>query len=235
MPNANIAGTTIAAIRAAAGSPIADGQSATLLIGPGVGTAGADQTAVNLTYNAALDKFLSEEFCAIRSTDQTPVALTASFTTKQYIGPATGNFWGVTSMRNVGSALAAGLALQYRHGAFLQLSGAGKNINLGCPFYQFNSGDPSPPASGYNTPPNQSDLVAETAYLQGGAANPGFKWTETGWANLLGPAVTGGLNPSGAPAITKDFLYPRVHAVMDAGAISSGSFVDYQLFLRYAG
>jgi hypothetical protein len=235
MPPINIVGTTIAGIRAAAGAPIADGQTATLVVGPDAGGVGTDQTLINLIYVAALDKFVSEEFCAIRSTDQVPVTLAANFTTKQYIGPATGNFWGVTSPRSAGAALAAGLALQYRHGAFLRLSGGGVAISLGAAFYHFNSGDPSPPASGYNTPPTQAELVAETAYLVGGAADPGFEWVESGWASLLGPAVTGGLNPVGAPAITKEYLYPRLHAKMGVGAVGSGSFVDYQLFLRYVG
>lgn len=235
MPNPlYIVGTSIAAIRSAAasGGSIPDGQPAVLRLG-----SGTDTTDIPLVYNMALDKFVGPEFCAVRSTDQVPFGLASSFTTKQYLGlsPSNGSYWGVTGMRKVGSALSAGLKLQYRHHGFLQKDSSGQMANVGCVFYHFNSGDPSPPAQGYNTPPAQSDLVAETAYLHGGVANPGFAWTESGWADLLGPAATGTYAPTGSPSITKDFVYPRVHMGMDAGATASGKVVDYALFLRYVG
>jgi hypothetical protein len=136
------------------------------------------------------------------------------------------------------------MGLEYKHSGFLLGNDATHGFSAGTGFYQFNSGDNTPT---FNTPPTQSDLVAETAYLHGGVnlIFQNSQWIEidqlgnSGWQTLKGPAPTfvAGTNvqPTGTPNVTKSILYPRLYGFMDNGYGGStpGGSILYTLYLRW--
>lgn len=201
--------------------PFTDGQEAEIRVAASSGSRGGP---VGLVYDAAratagVPPWVSEEFNVVRSADPSPIPITANFTTKQYMG--SGAAWGFVSPRKVGAALATGLALEYRHEAFLQLNAQSVPINVGCVFYQLDSGDNTPT---FTTPP--TGTIGETAYLNGGATATGnrFTWALGDWAAM-----------SWTTTPTKDMIYPNVIGFMNSGATTGGAMVDYALFMRYVG
>jgi hypothetical protein len=220
------------------GSP-GDGQQGAIRLG-----SGQDTFDVELVYNANRAKWVGGQFIAVRSSDQAVASpVDTPYTTKQLLGGTT-PLSSSASLEHAGAGVTAGMSLEYKHNGFLLGNDATHGFNSGVCFYQFNSGDNTPT---YHTPPNQSDLIAETAYLHGGVnlIFQNSQWTEidqlgnSGWQTLHGPAPTfvAGTNvqPTGTPAITKSVLYPRIYGFMDNGYGGStpGGSILYTLYLRW--
>jgi hypothetical protein len=231
--------TSASALEALFSGTPSDGQQGAIRLGSGQNT-----FDVELIYNANRSKWVGGQFIAVRSCDQTVASPVSSpYTTKQLLGGTT-PISSSAPLEYAGDGVTAGMSLEYKHHAFVAGNDATHGFNVGAAFYQFNSGDNTPT---YHTPPNQSDLVAETAYLHGGVnlILQNSQWIESdqlgnsGWQTLQGPAPTfvAGTNvqPTGTPAITKSMLYPRVYGFMDNGYSGStpGGSILYTLYLRW--
>jgi hypothetical protein len=231
----------MAALAQAVPAPV-NGQKAVIRIG-----SQQDVFDIPLVYVAARAKWVQpgQGFPAVRTTEQNafrPAGGPNNVEVKQYIPMSnTPNGWGFTAMRNMGAALAAGLALEYRHEAFVRPT-AGIGFYVGAAFYLYNPGDLANVA--YTNPP--TNHWAETDYLYSGPATLGFYNVKTsGWKTLQGPIGGGNSNlvAAGSPhsplaAEPKTTLYPAIYGRTDAGGQAAGvqiGFLNYALHLRFVG
>lgn len=205
-----------------------DGQLATIKLGEGATT-----SYIWLRWNASRERWVSNEWTAVRSIDQVGVHLALEpFTTKQYVpidnSPTYSNDF--SSPSKVGAAFAAGLTMEYRHSAWC--AGNGSKVHVGAYFYELDDGDFNTPSGesntkdNYTTPPTRG--WAETAYLVGSSTVVTDRtWAQSGWNVLNAPG-------GGVASASKNAMYAAMYAFMDPGFSGSALVFDYSLWLRWA-
>jgi hypothetical protein len=224
-----------------------DGQQVELRLGTG-----QDTDNIRMSFDAAEQKWIGEEVCVLRSTDQQVIVIdnpgntdNRGYANRSYM--TQGSIVNATDLANtpkLGAALAGGLAVEYRHAARIAPNG-NAGMYVGSFFYALQQGDTTgvvgtdagyfvnPPVGG--TPAAGAYTGwAETDYLYSGQS--GEIWVETGWQTLQGPISNStGLHTPLALITAKTGFYPAVYGYMDTNGsgLNSGSMNDYTVWLRY--
>lgn len=224
-----------------------DGQQVELRIGTG-----QDTDNVRMSFDAAQQKWLGEEVCVLRSTDQQVIVLDNPANTdnrgsnnRSYMTQGSiVNGTDLANSPNVGTALAGGLTIEYRHAARIKPTG-NAGMYIGTFFYALEQGDTTGTIgtnAGYFSNPPVGGLPAagaytgwaETDYLYSGQS--GEIWVEAGWQSLQGPiSNTTGLHTMMPSIVSKTSFYPAVYGYMDSNGsgLNSGSMNDYAVWFRY--
>jgi hypothetical protein len=224
-----------------------NGQQAELRIGLGQNT-----DNVRMSFNAAQQKWVGEAVCVLRSTDQQPIGIdnpgsidNRGYASRSYMTQGSIiNGTDLANTPNVGTALAGGLAIEYRQAARITPIG-NAGMSIGTFFYALQDGDTTgfigTNAGYFTTPPEGGTPAAgaytgwaETDYLYSGQS--GEIWVEAGWQTLQGPiSNTTGLHTALPLIAAKTSFYPAVYAYMDSNGSghNSGTTNDYAVWFRY--